>query len=582
MGMEGKIDFPTSLKNRLALFKPNVDDVSQLVEFLKKNITPSIKRNEEFFRKYAKQIYIISGGFLEYIFPVVKSFGLSKNHILANRFLMGKNGTVAGFDKKNLLSHSLGKLKAVKKLGLKGNIYVIGDGITDYQIKEKGVADKFFAFTENVARKGVVAKADAVIKNIDELLHKFNLPRTQSFPKSKMKVLLLENISKQAEEAFIKEGYSVTSYKQSLSEKELLEIIEDISILGIRSKTEITKPVLQKAKKLLVIGAFCIGTNQIDLKEAVKSAVAVFNAPYSNTRSVVELVLGEIIMLYRKTFDKSKKMHKGIWDKSANGCFEVRGKKLGIIGYGNIGTQLSVLAENLGMQVYFYDVFEKLALGNAKKCSSLEELLVTCDVISVNVDGSKTNKNLIGKKEFELMRDNVIFLNLSRGHVVEVDSLVEAIKSGKISGAAIDVFPNEPKGNDDPFISPLIGLPNVILTPHVGGSTEEAQKNIGEFVSNKLVQFVNTGNTVISANFPTISIPQATAHRYIHVHKNIPGMLAKINETFANKNINILGQYLKTNEDIGYVITDTDKTYDKILAARLKEIPGTIRVRELY
>jgi len=583
LGMEGEIDFPTSLARRLSLFKPTKSDIERVAVLLKNNLTPSLIRNKAFFQKYHKQIYIISGGFKECIWPVVKDFGISQDHILANSFTYDKKGTVTGFDKTNLLSQVNGKVKAVAALKHTGKICIIGDGITDYQIKEQGKADTFYAFTENVSRKGVVAKADKTIRSFDELLFAYDLPRSQSYPTTKMKVLLLENISKEAVKKFEEEGYIVETVDRSLSEEELMKKVADVSILGIRSKTEITQKVFSKAKKLQVLGAFCIGTNQIDLKTAAHQGVAAFNAPYSNTRSVVELVIGEIIMLYRSIFDKSVGMHKGKWNKSAKGNFEIRGKKLGIIGYGNIGTQLSVLAESLGMQVYFYDVMEKLALGNAKKCQTLQEVLTTCDVITVHVDGAKTNKNLIGEKEFAQMKDGVLFLNLSRGHVVDIDALAGAITKGKVAGCAVDVFPKEPKSNDEAFVSPLQGLPNVILTPHVGGSTEEAQRNIGQFVSERVISYMNTGSTVLSVNFPTLSLPaQRNTHRYIHVHDNTPGVLAQINTVFADKNVNIEGQYLKTNEQIGYVITDVNINQEKALMQSLSKIKGTIRVRVLY
>ncbi len=581
--MDGDIDFPTALAKRFALFQPTLADVDKVVALLKEHLTPSLRRNKEFFQKYHEQIYIISGGFRECILPVVKEFGIAENHILANNFTYDKKGAITGFDKTNLLAKKNGKVKAVASIKHFGKICVIGDGITDYQIKEQGKADVFFAFTENVYRKGVVAKADKVIRSFDELLFAYQLPRSQSYPTSKMKVLLLENISQEAVSKFQEEGYIVEAVNRSLSEKELLEKIQDISILGIRSKTEITKKVIAQAKKLQVIGAFCIGTNQIDLLRAAEKGIAVFNAPYSNTRSVVELVIGEIIMLYRNVIDRSVGMHQGKWDKSSKGNFEIRGKTLGIIGYGNIGTQLSVLAESMGMHVYFYDVVEKLALGNAKKCQTLQELLTTCDVITLHVDGAKTNKNLIGPTEFKHMKDGVLFLNLSRGHIVDIDALSRAVKSGKVAGCSVDVFPTEPKSNTEPFVSPLQGLPNVILTPHIGGSTQEAQKNIGHFVSDRLTSYINTGDTILSVNFPTLSLPaQRDAHRYIHIHDNTPGVLAQINTIFAKKNVNIERQDLKTNEQMGYVITDVNKTQDDNLMKLLTKITGTIRVRVLY
>ncbi|MEO6508820.1 MAG: phosphoglycerate dehydrogenase, partial [Patescibacteria group bacterium] len=330
-------------------------------------------------------------------------------------------------------------------------------------------------------------------------------------------------------------------------------------------------------------GAFCIGTNQIDLAVAATKGVAVFNAPYSNTRSVVELTLGEIIMLSRQTFTKSQKLHKGEWDKSAEGSHEVRGKRLGIIGYGNIGSQLSVLAEMMGMEVYFYDIVDKLALGNAQKCGSLKELLKLADIVTVHVDGRKANTNFIGDPEFKLMKGNVIFLNASRGFIVDLEALTKHIISGHIRGAAIDVFPYEPKNNKEAFISPLQNLPNVILTPHVGGSTLEAQKGIAEFVSRKLMEFVDIGSTALSVNMPNIQLPPVqTSHRCIHIHENIPGMLAKINDVMAAHKINIEEQYLKTNENVGYVITDINKNYDPKVIEVLKKIPGTIKFRVLY
>ena len=582
-GMEGGIDFPTSLAKRFALFKPTKEDIEKVVFLLKNNLTPSFIRNKVFFQKYHKQIYVISGGFKECILPVVEEFGITADHIFANTFIYDKNGYVTGFDKKNPLAQVNGKGKAVASLKHKGNVCIIGDGITDYQIKEQGKADIFFAFTENVYRKGVAAKADKIIRSFDELLFAYQLPRSQSYPISKMKVLLLENINQLAIDKFTHEGYIVETVNRALTEKELIEKISEVSILGIRSKTEVTKNVLDHAKKLRVIGAFCIGTNQIDLSSAQQKGIAVFNAPYSNTRSVVELVIGEIIMLSRKTFERSMLMHQGKWNKSSVGSHEIRGKKLGIIGYGNIGSQLSVLAESLGMQVFFYDVKEKLALGNAKKCETLNELLAICDVITLHVDGAKTNKNLISTNEFAQMKDGVIFLNISRGHVVDMEALYAAYKSGKIAGCAVDVFPSEPKSNADPFVSPLIGLPNVILTPHVGGSTEEAQKNIGQFVSDIIIKYINTGNTVLSVNFPTLSLPaQRDTHRYIHIHDNTRGVLAQINTIFAQNNVGINGQYLKTNEQIGYVITDVEKTNNETLKKSLRMIPGTIKVRVLY
>lgn len=583
LGMEGKMSFTQTLEKRLALFSADTTHIEKLVSVLKKNITTSITRNKTFFKKNGKQVYVISGGFTEYISPIVTAFGIPSENVLANKFLFDKKGAITGFDARNPLSQKKGKVKAVNSLKLKGEIYVIGDGYTDYEIKKHEAADYFYCFTENVRRDSVANLADREIASFDEALYEVQAERAQSYPKSKMKVLLLENIHETAVKALKKEGYTVKTFAKALSEDELINELKDVSILGIRSKTEVTAKVLQNSPKLIAIGAFCIGTNQIDLETAAKRGVVVFNAPYSNTRSVVELVVGEMILLMRGIVEKNNKLHQGIWDKSAVGSHEIRGKTLGIVGYGNIGSQLSVVAENLGMKVIFYDVQTKLALGNAVQVKTLPELLAKSDVVTIHVDGRKTNKNFISEKEFAKMKNGVIFLNLSRGFIVDISALKSAVKNGKVGGAAIDVFPHEPVGKDEPFESELKGIPNILLTPHVGGSTEEAQYNIGEFVSEKLTSYINTGNSTFGVNFPEISLPEFhNAHRLLHIHENIPGVLAEINNIFAKHKINILGQYLKTTDTIGYVVTDVNKQYKENIIDELKAVKGTIRLRVLY
>jgi len=402
-------------------------------------------------------------------------------------------------------------------------------------------------------------------------------------PKSKLKVLLLENIHPRAQHVFTAEGFPVEVLPGSLEPVVLKEKLRDIAVLGIRSKTTIDATILAKAHRLLAIGAFCIGTNQIDLKTCSQKGIAVFNAPFSNTRSVVELAIGEIIMLFRNVYGKCTQLHAGIWDKNARANYEVRGKKLGIIGYGKIGSQLSILAEDLGMQVYYFDIAEKLALGNARKCDSLDELLAIADVITVHVDGRQENRHLIGAEQFAKMKPGVLFLNLSRGFVVEIDALVESLRSGHVRGAAIDVFPQEPANNQEVFQSPLRGLPNVIITPHIGGSTEEAQENIAQFVPTKIIDFIDRGSSLLSVNFPNLQLPPINgAHRLIHIHTNVPGILAQINHTLAHHNINIVGQYLKTNEEIGYAITDIEKDYDRRVLDEIRRVPHTIKFRVLY
>ena len=409
------------------------------------------------------------------------------------------------------------------------------------------------------------------------------MKKTESFPKHKIKVLLLENIHPNAVKLFNDEGYQIETTKEALDEAELIEKIKDIHILGIRSKTQVSANALAHAEKLMCVGTFCIGTNQIDLKECSRKGIVVFNAPYSNTRSVVELAVGEMIMLMRNTFTKSIEMHAGKWDKSAKNSVEIRGKKLGLIGYGNIGSQFSVIAEALGMHVYFYDVSDKLALGNAHKCKTLHELLKVADVISLHVDGRSSNTNIIGAKEFAQMKDNVIFMNLSRGHVIDINALKDAIQSGKVWGASVDVFPDEPKSNDEEFVSELRQLPNTILTPHIGGSTEEAQANIGDFVSNKIEYYINKGDTYGAVNFPEVQLPTFDkSHRLLHIHENVPGILAKINGVYAKHNINIQAQYLKTLDEVGYVITDISTDYKTDILEEIKNIDHTIKFRILY
>ncbi|GAB3734439.1 phosphoglycerate dehydrogenase [Spirosoma lituiforme] len=582
-GMSGEISFTDSLILRLNLLKAHKSQLPALVDTLMGKISDSFQRNRQFLAENAETIYIVSNGFKEFIVPIVTSLGIREDHVFANTFVFDETGSIVGFDTENPLSANGGKSQVIRNLQLDGEVYVIGDGYTDYEIRASGLANRFYAFTENVLRPRVVEKADHIAPSLDEFLYHNNLSRSQSYPKSRIKVLLLENVHPIAVQLFEQEGFNVEIRKGALDEDELIEAIRDVSILGIRSKTNVTARVLEHANKLMTVGAFCIGTNQIDLDACTEKGIAVFNAPYSNTRSVVELAIGEIIMLIRSIVPKSNMMHQGGWDKSAKNSFEVRGKKLGLVGYGNIGTQLSVVAEALGMEVYFYDIVDKLALGNTRKCKTLDELLAIADIISLHTDGRKENKNLISYREFGLMKNGVIFLNLSRGHIVDIPALVDAIERGKIAGAGVDVFPQEPKTNNEEFMNALRNQPNVILTPHIGGSTEEAQANIGNFVPNKLLEYINNGSTYGSVNFPELQLPLLKgAHRLLHIHANVPGILAKMNTIFAKYHINIHGQYLKTNEKIGYVITDVDKEYADEVVEELKDIDNTIKFRLLY
>jgi D-3-phosphoglycerate dehydrogenase / 2-oxoglutarate reductase len=393
------------------------------------------------------------------------------------------------------------------------------------------------------------------------------------------RVLLLENIHPDAASRLVKDGYQVETGTRSLDEDELIEAIAGVQVLGIRSGTHVTGRVLDHAPDLVAVGAFCIGTNQIDLPAASRRGIAVFNAPFSNTRSVVELALAEIIAMTRRLTDKSTQMHQGIWDKSAAGSHEVRGRRLGIVGFGNIGGQLSVLAENLGMTVFFYDTADKLALGNARQCGSLEELLEIADVVTLHVDGRPGNSGLFGEAEFAAMRPGSLFLNLSRGFVVDHAALRRHIESGHLAGAAVDVFPREPRGRGEEFVSELRGLPNVILTPHVGGSTEEAQQDIGQFVAGKLHDYMTSGTTALSVNLPQVALPRAPGrYRLAHLHRNVPGVLAAINRLLADHS-NIESQLLGTRDDLGYVLTDIATEYTDEMLNGLRAMDVTIRLR---
>ena len=405
-----------------------------------------------------------------------------------------------------------------------------------------------------------------------------------SYPREKIQILFLENISEAAARNFRVQGYTqVTRLSKALSEDELVEAVKNVHILGIRSKTQITARVLQAAKKLQAIGCFCIGVNQVDLDAARQMGIVVFNAPYSNTRSVAELVIGASIMLIRRIPDKNKAAHDGIWMKEASRSFELRGKTLGIIGYGNIGSQVSVLAEALGMRVLFYDIETKLPLGNAVDGKSLKEVLAKSDVVTLHVPETAQTKNLIGKAQLKFCKKGAILINYARGEVVDLDALSKEILSGQIGGAAVDVFPWEPEKNGDRFETPLQDLPNVILTPHIGGSTEEAQANIGEDVSQKMLQYLERGVTLGSHTVPALALPpQEGSHRILHIHANQPGVLSAINTQLSKNHINILGQYLKTNPAIGYVVLDVDKRLSAQAQTLLKEVKGTIKVRVLY
>jgi len=406
----------------------------------------------------------------------------------------------------------------------------------------------------------------------------------KSLEKSKIKFLLLEGLHQSAVETLNRAGYTNIEYlKTSLSEEQLIEKIRNVHFIGIRSRTQLTQAVFDAAEKLQAVGCFCIGTNQVDLDAALVRGIAVFNAPFSNTRSVAELVIGQTILLLRGVPEKNAQAHRGVWQKIATGSFEARGKKLGLVGYGNIGSQLSVLAESMGMKVFLYDIITKLPLGNAVQLPTLKELMQTCDVVSLHVPETTQTENMIGSEQIGWMKKGSILINASRGSVVDIDALAAALHSGHLAGAAIDVFPVEPRSNEDEFVSPLRQFDNCILTPHVGGSTMEAQENIGLEVSEKLVKYSDNGSSFTSVNFPEVALPAHPGmHRLLHIHKNVPGVLSQINNIFSETGINIRSQFLQTNEEIGYVVTDIDVEYSKVALEKLNQVKGTIRCRVLF
>jgi D-3-phosphoglycerate dehydrogenase len=405
-----------------------------------------------------------------------------------------------------------------------------------------------------------------------------------SHEKTRMKVVLLEGVHERAVENFTRHGYSsIERHKKALAGDELKEAIADAHFVGIRSRTRLTADALASARKLMTVGAFCIGTNQIDLDAAMMRGVPVFNAPFSNTRSVAELVLAEIILLMRRIPEKNALLHRGTWMKSADDAREVRGKTLGIVGYGNIGSQLSVMAEALGMDVVYYDVITKLPLGNARMMPTLDELLACADVVTLHVPETPLTQGMIGREQFARMKTGALFINASRGTVVDIQAAAEALRGGRLGGAAFDVFPVEPQGNDEEFVSPLRELDNVILTPHIAGSTIEAQANIGTEVSEKLVRYSDNGSTLSAVNFPEVALPaHPGSHRLLHIHHNVPGVLSRINDVFSRKEINISGEYLMTNAKIGYVVMDVEAESSRIALKALSDIEGTIRTRVLF
>lgn len=581
--MSGALGFDEALSRRLTLLPLTRDHVQTLAGQAVARLAPSVSRNVETLRAHADRIVIVSGGFREVIAPVARHLGVRDDRVLANDLTYDAEGRVTGVDRTNPLSTDGGKVTAIRALGLTGPVVMVGDGWTDAEVRLAGLADRFHAYCEVVRRPRVVEAADAVAVSLDEVLHAEGLAGRWSYPRSRIRVLLLEAIHPAAIRALEEAGYTVESETGALDEEALIARLKGVHVLGLRSKTVLSERVIEQADRLMAVGAFCIGTNQIDLEAASRRGIAVFNAPYSNTRSVVELAIGVLIALMRGVVDRSTALHEGRWLKSARGSRELRGKTLGIVGYGAIGSQLSVLAEALGMRVIYHDLSERLALGNARPVDSLDALLAEADAVSLHVDGRAGNRLLIGAAELARMKPGALLLNLSRGHVVDVDALAAALSEGRLGGAAVDVFPEEPRTNQDPFDSPLRGLANVILTPHVGGSTEEAQEAIGTFAASRLLGYLNRGDTTFCVNLPNVQLSDVQgAHRLLHIHQNQPGVLAALNQALSEAGLNILGQHLKTDGRIGYVITDVDRDYRAGALDTLRTVPGTLRFRSLY
>jgi D-3-phosphoglycerate dehydrogenase len=409
------------------------------------------------------------------------------------------------------------------------------------------------------------------------------MTRQFSFPREKLKILLLEGVHPACVEKFSQAGYTAELVKTAYSEEQLCKAIGPTHILGIRSKTTVTKKVLEHAKHLLAVGCFCIGTDQVDLDEAARRGIPVFNAPFSNTRSVAELTIAEVVMLARRAAHKSQLLHSGVWEKSAEGCFEIRNKSIGIIGYGHIGPQVGLLAEAFGMKVYYYDIVGKLPLGNAVPTTSLEELLTLSDFVSLHVPDTSETRGMIGREEISRMKDGAFLLNLSRGRVVDLEAVKEALLSKKLAGGAFDVFPDEPTSNDERFSCPLVGLENVILTPHIGGSTSEAQRNIGLEVGATFIKFIETGSTTGAVNFPQVELPVVRdSHRILNIHRNVPGVLSSINSIIASMGANIRAQYLETRGEVGYLIIDIDSEISQAVKNTIDELPTNIKTRLLF
>jgi D-3-phosphoglycerate dehydrogenase len=596
----GETSVADALHQCFALAQVTRGDVEAVAARVREALNPRVVEALAALQQAGKRLFIFSTGFEELVRPVTRALHVDDDHVFTNQLIYDFKGDVIGFNEKNPLFLSAGKGFLVEQLKndgrLPGGTAVVGRSASDLAIRRNNVAQLFVYYANTQMHEEIRRQADFIIDRFDHLLPLFFSEEELSNEKMQVfyeqngfaekggepNVLLLENIHAEAVQKLEREGLKPRLLKGALRGEELCAAAAEVQVLGLRSQTRLTGDLLARLRDLWVIGAYCIGTNQIDLEAAAKAGIPVFNAPYSNTRSVAELVVGEIIMLMRRIPEKSGAAHAGQWLKSAAGCSEIRGKTVGIIGYGHIGSQVSVLLESLGMSVCFHDIVDKLPLGNARKAASLDDLLGTSDVITLHVPDTPETRNLIGPAQINRMKEGCCMINSSRGKVVDLAALRAALDKGAVAGAAIDVFPEEPNQPTDAFSSPLQGARNTILTPHIGGSTEEAQINIAQYVSEKLNRFILTGATTGAINFPEVELPRVpNTHRILYVHRNVPGVLAKINNLFARRNINIAGQLLQTKEEIGYLIVDVDQQVSSQVLDLMGLIAETIKVRKI-
>ncbi len=594
----GEMPLGEALRTRFQLAPVMRADVEKAAALILNSITPMVAETIEALRRAGRQIFIFSTSFDEIVRPVTDALLVPRDHVFSNQLIYDFTGRVMGINENNPLFFSVGKgflAEQLKNEGrLPGRTAVVGDGSTDLSLRKNNIAQIFVYFSGTQVLEEIRQQADFAIERFNQLLPLFFSEAEYSHQQAETdeaeeksdaptpRAILLENIHDKAVALLRESGVELETHKGGWEESGLIKSAQGAHLLGIRSQSRVTAGVIAALPDLWAVGAFCIGINQVDLEAAAKAGIPVFNAPYSNTRSVAELVVGETIMLMRRIFEKSAAAHQGKWLKAAAGCSEVRGKRVGIIGYGHIGSQVSILFENLGMSVVFHDVVDKLPLGNARRAKDLPALLEQVDVVTLHVPDTPETRGMIGAAALQRMKPGAFLINSSRGRVVDMEALQVALQSGRLAGAAIDVFPQEPNHTVEVFTCPLQGLENVILTPHIGGSTEEAQENIALYVSDKLVHFLRTGNTRGAVNFPEVDMPRMPGtHRILHIHKNVPGVLAKINSVFARRGINVAGQMLQTNEHIGYLVVDVDHHISGHVLELMRHITETIKIRKI-